>query len=476
VRIPTALLILSILISQAADGRVMLRWSTDAIPSETRLGVSDVVITWDESKLALFRSALGQGYRVFAEVSPEQAEQAASLVPTVNGIIINPGDINPGDSQDVSLASLLRRLRIRHPKTEFLLENLNALQPKMRGTLVLSQNGVLYATSPTAQPWIDTNLALVKLERAFRPTQSPLYSFAWNLSGMEQRQGPEAADYALAIAEAGAFGADLILRLHENLQRGLAQDDAKSWELWRNEQQYLHFYSHRHGEFREDADVVVVTERDPSSFEPVNLLVRHNVSARILPPAKVTYPALRSHDVVVFLAAPNSATLEPLVRYARQGGAVVLVNTEKKSYSWHSAKPVRTTETSVCYAVGSGRIMEVLQPIADPESFAQDVRALIRDKDVSLSLWNALTVIGVAKTDPKEQTIELLNYAADPLDVQVRVKGSFDRVRFESPEHGCCTELVPSTHNGFTEFSVPSLYIAGRVHLETRQVSHSQNK
>ena len=38
-------------------------------------------------------------------------------------------------------------------------------QPEMRGSLVIKRGSVLEVSSPTAQPWIDTNLALVKIEQ-----------------------------------------------------------------------------------------------------------------------------------------------------------------------------------------------------------------------------------------------------------------------------------------------------------------------
>jgi hypothetical protein len=63
-------------------------------------------------------------------------------------------------------------------------------------------------------------------------------------------------------------------------------------------------------------------------------------------------------------------------------------------------------------------------------------------------------------------TVELVNYAEEPLRVQVRVKGSFHTIRYETPERGCCESLTPVLRNGFTEFVIPDLRIGGRVHLK----------
>ena len=61
-----------------------------------------------------------------------------------------------------------------------------------------------------------------------------------------------------------------------------------------------------------------------------------------------------------------------------------------------------------------------------------------------------------------------MNYALDPFHVQLRLKGVFAGVRYESPEHGCCQSLQAVEHDGFTEFVIPDLRIAGRVHLESQ--------
>ena len=87
-----------------------------------------------------------------------------------------------------------------------------------------------------------------------------------------------------------------------------------------------------------------------------------------------------------------------------------------------------------------------------------------------MSLFNGLTTIAVPYREHNGtiKILEFVNYAEDPLRLQVQVKGSFASVRYESPEHKCCESLVSVRHNGFTEFVIPELRIAGRVHLEAK--------
>ena len=103
----------------------------------------------------------------------------------------------------------------------------------------------------------------------------------------------------------------------------------------------------------------------------------------------------------------------------------------------------------------------------DPETFAQDIRRLIGPEKAYISLWNALTVIAVPYDLPggREKVVEVLNYAQESMPVQVRVKGSYSSVVFETPDRACCESLTPVQRGEFTEFVIPSLRLAGRVRL-----------
>jgi hypothetical protein len=118
--------------------------------------------------------------------------------------------------------------------------------------------------------------------------------------------------------------------------------------------------------------------------------------------------------------------------------------------------------------VGNGKVLELAEPVSDPETFAQDIRRLLGHSKALLSLWNGLTTIAVPYQDRAGtvRQLEFVNYAGDPLRVQVQLKGSFANIRYETPEHGCCQSLEPVKHNGSTEFVIPELRITGRVHLE----------
>lgn len=445
--------------------KVLLRWTEPSIPTAATMGLQDLVVSWDAE--AVITNACRQGYRVYAEVPAGKAPDFAGSAGRSNlaGIVLNPGDSQPSQVDED-----FRQLRTAYPSLPVLVLNPKAKQPQMKGQLVIKRDGILQVTSPTAQPWIDSNLALVRLDQAFRPTQTPLYEFQWDSSDSQQQEaGPDAAAYSLAVAEAGAFQADLILDLHPRLQTDLSRNDPAALTALNQLKRYLAFASQGGNNPGEpEANVGVITDSYQKAYEPINLFARHNIPFRILKASDLKPQNLERFALLVVFATPDEPTLTAIVDFASRGGIVVVVSAHGP-YPWQSGQPIPAGEHSVAYAAGKGRIVELQGSVIDPETFAQDIRRLLdlgKDK-LAISLWNALTVVAVPHLAPGGRGIivELVNYAEEPTPVQVQVKGSFSSIVYETPERACCESLTPVQRGSFTEFVIPSLRIAGRAHL-----------
>lgn len=466
-RISRIILILACtLLPRPGWGRVLIRWAEPAIPSSRALGVSDVVFTWAPQQQTLIEAARNKGFHIYAEVSAEQARAEAARIARegLAGMIVKATGSSPAPQNH---QKLIQEIRSAYPKLSVLLLEPGGKQPQMRGTMVVNRNGILEVSSPTRQPWIDSNVALIRFERVYDPSETPLIGFDWNLTDdLERRLGPLPEDYLLAIAEAGAFDADLILNLHPKLQQGLAQGEKESWASWQRIRRYIAFYSQRHGQvLKPQANIGVVTHDYDASYEAVNLLARHNIPFRFITPQEFTASPLESLALIIAWSPVNESSVRKMADFASSGGTAVLVGGQG-NFPWRSRPPIQKNENAAIYTQGSGRIVELSEPIVDPEAFAQDVRRLLKPQQVEMSLWNALTVL--ANNDQKsgtEDVLELVNYSEQPLRVQVRLKGIFSTIRYETPERGCC-QSIPAFHDhGFTEFVVPRLRVGGRVHL-----------
>jgi hypothetical protein len=293
--------------------------------------------------------------------------------------------------------------------------------------------------------------------------------FTWDLNdSVKQKVGPPPVDYELAVAEAGAFRADLILPLHKYLEDKLASQDPQALTSWNEIRRYIQFYAGEGSdvELEPVSNVGIVTDDYESSYEAMNLMARHNIPFQVLQPDRLKAGQLQGMDMLVNFSRLDDVSARAVDHFASRGGTVVLVGS-KGHFGWNSSPPVHQNSQSSIYQDGAGKVVEVAAPVENPEPFAQDIWRLLAPPERLLSLWNALTTLAAAYQDGagSEILLNLVNYSGRAIQVQVRVKGRFQQIRYETPERGCCESLSPADDNGFTEFVVPSLTTGGRVHL-----------
>jgi len=442
--------------------KVYLQWTQNTLPPPKVLGVDELVIPWNENAQTLAAVARKAGYRVYLEATLDKAAAVADAAANSDaaGIFLKSSS---ADQHQVEEAA--NQVRSKHRKLKVLVVSANGKQPEMRGWLVFEKNGILQVSSPTSQPWLDQNLAMVRYERAFETRQPPTYTFSWDDNdALMKANGPRPLDYALAVAEAGAFRADLILEVHEAQQKALARGDKEALADWEKVKRTISFYEHEKTT-REAANVLVLTNDYDNSYEALNLMARHNIPFRVLHADSAKAADLLDVDVLVTFATPNKELIDAIGSFAERGGVAVLVDAPGK-YPWDSAAPGKKDGPSVTHTVGKGRVIELEEPVSDPETFAQDVRRLMTKGNIPVGLWNSLTTLVVEYPSSNgEWVVELVNYDEEPTAVQVQVKGNFREGRYESPEKGCCQKLQIEKVGGFTDIVIPDLVVGGRILL-----------
>ena|SRR5215467_4873397 len=455
-----------------AAGKAFFRVAASALPSAEETAIEELVLAWplrDSSILTQFRN---QGYQVWLECDAKDIVPAIELAErtAVRGLII----ANAAESKE--FPGKISSYAATHGKLAFRVLLSGGKQPQMKGRLVVEQDGILQVSSPSTQPWLDTNLAAVRLGRSVDPDSSfPLmYDFRWATPEIPAgAMYPDAEDYALAIAESDAIRSDVIIDLPAPLQIALAAGQAQAWSLWSKVVPYLSFSSRaRTADLQPLASLGVVVSDERSSYEPVNLLARHNLAFEAVLPAGLTAERLQNwNSVVIFCSLPADA-IAMLRDFAANGGIVLFVNPHQE-FPWRSVAPLRRESHLATYAVGTGQIVELGEPVIDPENFARDLRRLIGRERSVLALWNSLTALGIPYRERGQRgtLLYLVNYAEQPDSIQIQIKGQFTGVRLESPEQNCCVSLHFVERNGFTEFAVPSLRVAARVHLDFREAA-----
>jgi hypothetical protein len=383
---------------------VLVRWEGDEIPSAASLGIARIVVPATHRKA--IENAVTQGYDVYLEHASER--RLVQLRP------------HPGT-----------------PKGRVLSVDGRGKWPHIRTNWVTRNNAVLQVTARSAQPWIDSNAALLRIINAATSVSMPLLTYAWKpitLSDIDE--GPALENYLVAIAEAGSFGGNLLLPVHERFERDLLLGKPRARAGWNEIRRYIEFYSwNLPARYRPIANIGVVTADSIRWFEVMNLLARHNLPFELIAPTALAARDLAAFKLLIVPDEPSASQREALAAFERKGGAVVTP-----------------------------------KGIGDPNKFALEMRQKLGRDHRVIDIWNGITVIAAPYEEPNGESVLVtaVNYSHQPLPVQMRVRGTFSLVHYESPEEP--PALLPYEHrDGCTEFVIPALRIGGRVFLSERQ-------
>jgi hypothetical protein len=407
-----------------ARAEVLIRWDQDSIPPPQALGISTVVIP--ASVPAAVRAALGQGYRVLVEIGAADAASHAPIEGTA-GLIVK------GAGAPEQISRLARALGGAH--TVRVAED-RGKWPHIRTNWVTRNKDVLQVTSRSAQPWLENNSALITIAAEQLPEgQRVLLTYTWQpVTTADLDQGPRLDNYLVAIAEAGSFGADLLLPLHERFERALLAGAPDARADWIEIRKSIEFYAWNVSMPEQLVSNVAVVTNDPMrTFEIENLLMRHNLPFAVVPAAKLTSGKLAGIDLLIVLDALDERTKQRVQEFG---------------------------------ATGKGRVVERPDVPADPNTFALEMRQLLGTDRRVVDIWNGITVLVApySRGTSGDVVLTLVNYAAQPLPVQVRVRGSFWEAVYEAPDQPAA-RLPFETRNGGTEFVLPALRIGARVFL-----------
>ena len=260
---------------RVADAEIFVRWDRDDIPAQQSLGILTVVVP--ATNATAVRNAVGRGYRVFLEV---EGSALATFVPPAHPLA---GLVVTGKTSAVELNRVRQRLAARGARVLALEQG---KWPHIRTNWVTSNKGVLQATRSSQQPWIENNRALIRIMGG-SPGSPRALTYAWQpITLSDQDEGPRIENYLVAIAEAGSFGADLVLPLHQRFQDRLLLGQPQARAEWDDICRYLKFYSSNlPARYEPVASIGVVTAEPMLWFEVVNLLGRHNLPFVLIDPA-----------------------------------------------------------------------------------------------------------------------------------------------------------------------------------------------
>src|SRR5215510_11713101 len=161
-----------------AAAKAFFRIAPSRLPAADKTAIEELVLAWPLKDPSILEEFRGQGYHVWLQCDAKDVAPAVKLAErtTVRGLIVsNAAESKPFPGQELgSYAATHKNLTFR-----VLLSG--GKQPQIRGRLVVERDGILQVSSPSTQPWLDTNLAIVRLRYSVSPDSSfPLmYDFHW---------------------------------------------------------------------------------------------------------------------------------------------------------------------------------------------------------------------------------------------------------------------------------------------------------
>jgi hypothetical protein len=422
-RLAISTLVALLALGADAGAEVLIRWDLPTVPPAQALGISTLVIPAAQEQG--IRGALARGYRVLVEIDAASVA-AFSPIEGISGVIVK-GAIAAGARE--RLAQRAKVVRVAEDRGKW---------PHIRTNWVTRNKDVLQVTNRSAQPWLENNAALIAIAADRLPEdERVLLTYGWQpVTVSDLDRGPRLENYLVAIAEAGSFGADLLLPLHERFEQELLAGAPDARAEWAEIRRSMDFYAWDVPLAQQAiANIGVVTGDPMRDFELLNLLARHNLPFAVLPPSTVTSEPLTGLDLLIVLDPLDQAAKQRVQEFAASGK-------------------------------GGKRVIARADVPADPNASALQMRQLLGAERRVADIWNGITVLVAPYSRPGggDVVLTVVNYAAQPLPIQVRVRGAFSQVQYETPAQPAV--LIPfEVKDGGTEFVLPALRIGARVFL-----------
>lgn len=266
-------------------------------------------------------------------------------------------------------------------------------------------------TGPTGAPWVDANGWKIRLAQALNPGKTVWLTYG-PPTGNEVT--PPAA-FALAVAEAEAYGAHWVITLDDRLRQGLETSSSEAVDAWAKIAAVLKL-SAQHPEWRTFEPVaplaVISSFAGDSEFlshEFLNLADRRDLAYRIIPASRTPEAPLNKFKAVLYIEneLPEGASRKKLLEFASSGGLLILPEPLTK------AAPAETKFGHNIYVHGKGKIAAPVEAWSDPYLLAGEVHLLVGHREDPMRIWNGgmMNSLYLTSSDGARSVVHLVNYS-----------------------------------------------------------------
>jgi hypothetical protein len=378
-------------------------------------GPGDAAIVREQQQLAsrYAKDARTRGFAVlgllYAGSDPVEAV-AAAVDAHLDGLALEP---------DFADFARLSQAAERAPELALIRLHAGGGAPGIR---IVSGSGAAIAT-PTSEPWIDSNLWLV------RALRSKGQATVWLGFALEN---PSIDNYVRAIADSAAAGGQWVVAPDNSLLSGLRNQRPDAIAKWRTIIEALGFFE-QHRVWRGFAATGLVgILRDPATRYPdiadenLNLIARRRIPYRTMERASLCAPALEGFEALLATEISNPTERErSLLKAFVERGALLVTGP-----AWSTAVP--KDQDYIAQPLGKGQVIVYRDESPDPEGLSKNLLHLLGKGNLGIRLFNAPTILPYlsASDDGKQRLVQIINYASGPSEaITVRVRGSYRTAR-----------------------------------------------
>jgi hypothetical protein len=318
------------------------------------------------------------------------------------------------------------------------------------------------AASPSSEPWIDSNIWLVRSIRSWggpRPV--------WLGEQIVANAAP--VDYLRAIADAAAGGGRWVIALSDGLRHGLNRKQPEAMATWHKITSYLKFQQEHAEWYTYPPFAVCGFIQDSSgknrevSAENLNLALRRRIPLRVIERSELSAAALAGLRAVhgIDMNQPTQQERKILSAFAENGGLVVA------GPAWKQTEIPKDQDFTILPS-GRGRVAIYRDEWPEPASLAKDLVTLLGLENLGVRLFRSSSVLSHISSDKNGSRVlvQFVNYASYPAEsMLVRVSEGFRSARFHTPERAV-EELALEKSDGRLEINIPRLSVYGVLVLE----------
>jgi hypothetical protein len=271
------------------------------------------------------------------------------------------------------------------------------------------------ATGPTGSPWVESNGWLSTLARAKAPAKTFWISTV-PPKGLSMR--PE--NYALAVADAAAYGTRALIQLEPGFQAKLAENDAEAKKTWKQLADTVRFFEARRAwsKYVPVSKLVVCSDfsgpNEAIASEVLNLCNRRHLPYRVVPTSSATPASLEGAQAVLLveMKPPDEAIQQLMGRFLMSGGLVIAPASQASLTA--SLTPAGNFDNRYdLFRHGEGKVAVARKPWNDPYALAVDTHLLMSRRADVIRLWNAgATNAFYTRSENGTGLVQVLNYTA----------------------------------------------------------------